>query len=54
MGIRIFEDKNIAVFNEDLDNLLEIEIKNVVSGNIIFDLKEVMEEKAILIIMMIF
>lgn len=45
-ALGFFEDKNIAVFNEDLDNLLEIEIKNVVSGNIIFDLKEVMEEKS--------
>lgn len=44
-ALGFFEDKNIAGFNEDLDKLLEIEIKNVVSGNIIFDLKEVMEEK---------
>ncbi len=40
-----FADKNIDTINDDLKNLLDIEIENIVSGSILFDLKEVMEEK---------
>lgn len=40
-----FENKNIEKVNDDLESFLDIEIENVVSGNIIFDLKEVMDEK---------
>lgn len=40
-----FADINIENINDDLERLLDIEIENIVSGNIIFDLKEVMEEK---------
>ena len=44
-ALEYFAHENIAKVNEDLDNLLNIEMENIISGNIIFDLKEVMEEK---------
>lgn len=40
-----FADKNIDTINNDIDSLLDLEIENIVNGNILFDLKEVMEEK---------
>ena len=40
-----FINENIAEFNKDLDDLFDIEINNAINGNIIFDLKEIMDEK---------
>ena len=40
-----FADKNPDQIKEDLDDLVDIEIKNIISGDIIFDLKSVMQEK---------
>ena len=40
-----FVNENIDELNGDLDSLLNVELNNVINGNIIFDLKDVMDEK---------
>lgn len=40
-----FVNNNIDELNRDLDHLLDVELNSAINGNMIFDLKEVMDEK---------
>ena len=42
---KYFIGKKREEVNVGLNNLLDFEIPNIISGNVLFDLKEVMEEK---------
>lgn len=40
-----FVNENVDELNRNLDNLLDIELNNVINGDVIFELKNVMDEK---------